>query len=80
MKEDDKSRVIQSVRDPLTCSISKKGLKQRFLESALANSLTVSNFGNTLAMTIFFFFKLLKIWWKFHKFNKISIISFSFLR
>ena len=35
-------------------------LKLRFLESALMKFFTVSNFGNTLAMTIMFFSKCLK--------------------
>ena len=35
-------------------------VKLRFLESALMKFFTVSNFGNTLAMTIMFFSKCLK--------------------
>ena len=58
-----------SVWDPLTCSLKKKVLKQHFLESALAKSLTGSNFGNTQATTTIFFLRKIKIWWRFNKRN-----------
>ena len=55
-----------SVCYPLTCWLLKDVLKWRFLESGLSKSLTVCNFGNILAMTIFFF-------WKSFKFDVDSI-------
>ena len=41
--------------------------------------MTVCNFAKTLAMTIFFCFKMFKIWCRFHKWNKKFRKSFSFL-
>ena len=38
------------------------------------------NFGNTLAMTIFFFLEMFKIWWRFHKWNQTLRKCFWFLR
>ena len=46
--------------DAFTCSLSKRVLKRSFLESGLTKIFTVSNFGNTLAVTIMFFPKSLK--------------------
>ena len=43
-----------------TCSLSKRVLKQSFLESGLTKFFTVCNFGNTLAMTSIFFSTCLK--------------------
>ena len=54
-----------SVWDALTCWLSKDVLKQCFLEIGLTKSLTLCNFGNTLAVTIIFFFKIFKIWCRF---------------
>ena len=48
--------------------------------SGVTNTWTVANFGNTLAMRIFFFLKMFKIWWRFHKWNKKPRKSFLFLR
>ena len=45
-----------SICDTFTCWLSKRFLKQRFLESALTKIFTVCNFGNTLAIAIIFFF------------------------
>ena len=39
--------------------MSKDLLKRRYLESGLTKTLTVCNFGNTLAMTMTFFLKCL---------------------
>ena len=49
------------VWDTLTWWLPKGVLKQRFLESDLTQSFTLFNFGNTLAMTIIFSSKCLKI-------------------
>ena len=52
-------------------------------ETALNNvskPYTVVNFGNTLAMRIFFSFKMFGIWWRFHKWNKKPRKCFLFLR
>ena len=65
---------------PLTCWISKEVLKRRFLESGLTKSLTVFNFRNSIAMTIIFYWKMFKIWWWFHKWNKKMRKSYLFLR
>ena len=54
----------------LTCWLSKDVLKRRFSERGLTKSLTVGNLRNTLAMTIIFFFKMFKYWWRCHKWNK----------
>ena len=59
-----------SVGDPLTCWLSKEVLRRRFFESLLTKLLTVCKFGNNLAITIFFFLKMFKIWWRFQKRNK----------
>ena len=70
---------LTSVWDPLTCWLSKEVLKRHFQESAPTKSSTVCSFRNTLAMTIFFFWKMIKIWWWFQKWEKNFRISFSFL-
>ena len=41
---------------------------------------TVATFGNTLAMTIFFFLKMFEIWWRFDKWNGKPRTCFFFLR
>ena len=69
-----------SVWDPSTCWLSKKILKRLFLESALTKSLTVCSFGNRFAMTIYFFLKMFKIWWRLQKWNKKQTASFWLLR
>ena len=50
----------QVFRDALTCSLSNRVLKRRFLGSGLTKILIVCNFGNTLALTIMFISKCLK--------------------
>ena len=63
----------------LTCWLSKDVLRRRWIVSGVTKPWTVANFGNTLAMTMFFFLKLFKIWWRFHKWNKKLTKSFFFL-
>ena len=46
-----------SIWGTFTCWLSKRFLKQPFLDSALTKIFTVCNFGNTLATTIILFFK-----------------------
>ena len=53
--------ISQVFRDAFTCSLSKRVLKRRFLVSGLTKIVAVCNFGNTLGMTIIFFFKCLKL-------------------
>ena len=53
-------------------------LKWCFLESGLNMSFTVGNFRKKVTMTITFFFKMFKIWFKFQKWNKISEKAFCF--
>ena len=48
--------------------------------NGLTKSKAVFNFGNTLAMRIFFFMEMFKIWWRFHKWNKTLRKSLLFLR
>ena len=55
-------------------------LRRRWIVSGVTKAWTVANFGNTLVMTIFFFWKMLEIWWRFHKWNKNSRKCFFFLR
>ena len=50
----------RSICDAFTCSLSKRVLKRRFLESGLTKIFTVCNFANTLTVTIMFFSKCLK--------------------
>ena len=61
---------FSSVWDPLTCWLSKGVLKRGVLDIYLTTSLEVSNFGNTSAMRLIFFFKLLKIWCRFQNWRK----------
>ena len=56
--------------DAFTCSLSKRFLKQRFLECDLSKIFRVCNFGNTLAMTIIFSFKKFKNWCRFRNWKK----------
>ena len=51
----------------LTCWLSKDVLRRRWILSGVTKPWTVANFGNTLAMTIFFIWKIFEIWWRFHK-------------
>ena len=60
--------------------MSKDVLRRRWIVSGVTKPWTVANFGNTLAMTIFFFWKMFEIWWRFHKWNKNSRKFFLFLR
>ena len=59
-----------SIRDTLICRLSKCVLKRRFLESGVTKFFTVCSFGNTLAKANIFFFKMFKISFRFHKWNK----------
>ena len=59
----------ESIWDSFTCWLSKRVLQRQSLESGLTKIFTVSNFGNTLAMTIILFLKMLKIWCRVHKWN-----------
>ena len=56
--------------DTFTFLLSKRVPKRGFSQSGLRKLFTVSNFGNTLAMTIIFEFKMFKIWWIFQKLKK----------
>ena len=69
-----------SISNRLTCWMSKDVLRRRWIVIGVTNPWTVANFGNTIAMTIFFFMKMFKILWRFHKWNKKPGNSFSFLR
>ena len=64
----------------LTCWLSKYVLRRRWIVSGVTKPRRVPNFGNKLAMTMFFFLKLFKIWWRFHKWNKKPRKYFFFLR
>ena len=64
----------------LTCWLSKDVLRLRWIVSGVTKPWTVVNFGNTSAITMFFFLKMLKIWWRFHKCNKKRRKCFLFLR
>ena len=64
----------------LTCWLSKNVLRRRWIVSGVTEPWTVANFGNTLSVTIFFFLKMFKIWWRFHKWNKKQRKGFLFLR
>ena len=55
-------------------------LRRRWIVSGVTKPWTVANFGNTLAMTIIFFWKMFEMWWRFHKWNKNSRKFFFFLR
>ena len=62
--------VFTSVWNRLTCWLSKDVLRRCWIVSGVTKPWTVVNFGNTLAMTIFFFSEMLENWWRFHKWNK----------
>ena len=64
----------------LTCWLSQDVLRRRWIVSGVTESSRVANFGNTLAITIFFFCKIFEIWWRFHKWNKKPGKCFLFLR
>ena len=64
----------------LTCWLSKDVLRRRWIVSGVTKPWTVANFGKPLAMTMFFFLKLFKIWWRSHKWNKKRRKCFWFLR
>ena len=66
------------VWDPLTCWLSTGALERCFSDSGLTKSLTVCNFRNKVAMTIIFFFKMFKIWFRFQKWNKRMKKAFGF--
>ena len=51
------SENFTSVGNRLTCLLSKDVLRRRWIVSAVTNTWTLANFGNTLAMTILFFFE-----------------------
>ena len=55
---------------PLTCWLSRRVLKQCFLENGLTKSFTVCNLRKKVAMTIMFFVKSLKIWFNSGKGTK----------
>ena len=69
-----------SIWDAFTCWLSKRVLKQGFLENGLSKFFAVCNFGNTLDMTIIFSFRTFKMWCRFQKWNKKFSKSFSFSR
>ena len=69
-----------SVWNGLTCWMSKKVLRRRWIVSGVTKPWTVANFGKTLATTIFFILKPFKIWWSFQKWNKKLRKCFFFLR
>ena len=69
-----------SILVALTCWMSKRALKWRFLESGLTKIFTVCNFGNTLAMTMVLLFKRFKIWFRLQKWNTKLRKSFSLFR
>ena len=60
----------------LRCSPSEGALKWGYPNIRLTIYLTVYNFINTLAMNIIFFFKMLKIWWRFQKWKEKLRICF----
>ena len=63
-----------------TCWLSMCVLKRRLLGSGLSKFFTACNFGNILAMTIMFCFKMFKIWCRFQKWNKKLRKGFLFFR
>ena len=71
---------FSSAWKPLTCWLLKDLLERCFLGSDLTNSLTACSFGNTLDMTMFFSFKMFKIWCRLRKWNKKLRKRFSFLK
>ena len=69
-----------SVWNGLTCWLSKDVFRQCWIVNAVTKPWTVANFGKTFPLTIFFFLKMFKIWWRFHKWNKKRRKCFLFLR
>ena len=69
-----------SIWNRLTCWLSKDVLRHCWIVSAVAKRYKVANLGNTLAVRIFFFLKIFKIWWRLHKWNKKRRKCFLFLR
>ena len=69
-----------SVWNGLTCSLSKDVFRRRWIVSSVTKPWTVANFGKTLTIKIFFFWKMFKIRWRFHKGNKKLSKWFLFLR
>ena len=68
------------IRDTFTCLLSKGVPKRHFLQGGVTKFSTVCNFGSTLAMTMIFFFKMFKIWYRFQKWNKKLRKTVSFFR
>ena len=66
--------------DAFTCSLSKCCLKPCFLENVRTKFFTVCNFGNTLAMTIIFSFKMCKTLYRLRKWIKKLRKGFSLFR
>ena len=64
----------------LTCWLSKDLLRGRWIVSGVTKPWAVANLGNALAMRTFLCLKLVKIWWRFHKWNKKPRKYFLFLR
>ena len=58
----------------------KDVLRRRWIVSGVTKPCTVAKLGNTLAMRIFFFLDMWKIWWRFHKWNKEPTKCFLFLK
>ena len=69
-----------SIWDAFTCWLSMRALKRRLLGSGLSKFFTACNFGNILAMTIIFCFKMFKIWCRFQKWKKKFRKGFLFFR
>ena len=69
-----------SIWEAFTCWLSKGVLKRRFSESVLNKFFTVCYLGNTLAMTIIFFFNTFKIWCRFQKWKRNWKKFFLFFR
>ena len=69
-----------SIWETLSCWVSKRVPKRRFFQIVLTEFFTVFNFGNTLAMSIIFFFKMFEISCIFQKSNKKFRKRLSFFR
>ena len=69
-----------SIRDTLTCRLSKRVPRRPLLQSCVTKFFIVCNFGNTLAMTIIIFFKMCKTWYGIQIWNRKLRKRFSFLR
>ena len=64
------SAYFSSVWDPLTRWVLKGILKSSVWEIKVTRSFRVNNFGDSWATSLTSFFKILKIWWRFQKWNK----------